>query len=265
MPDQVEVKFPVKVNLIPMLEDSNREPAEWRDEISTVASSHNTVTGMLAGFSATIVVLIIGLRFGNNISLGENPPAAVSLGIFSMAFFGYVATGILYSISVERYGNHRFFLFSTASVIYYLSGILSFSAVYPLILLIQSNALQRGVKIMILGGLVGGFLAAAIPLYDLLLIKFRFIIGAFVASVIIGLALYFLPRAIFDVQGSALLPWLLIACAIVVVLAFNLVALTFFIPGLNRDDFYRVTSLVLIALATVTLCFAITVSFKAGS
>lgn len=247
-----------------MLEDTKRTPADWQEQIGTIASGHTQVTGMLAGFSATIVVLIIGLRFGNNISLGENPPAAVSLGIFAMAFFGYVATGILYSISVERKGNHRNFLFSTASIIYYFSGILSFSAVYPLILLIQSSDLKHGVRIMIIGGLFGGYLAAAIPLYDLLLIKFRYLLVTLMASGIAGLALYFLLASGWGVQSSTLLRWLLIACAIVVVSAFMIVTSSFFSQRLTGDNLYRLVSLALIALATATLCLAIAVGFRAG-
>lgn len=241
------------------------DAGQWQDEIRSVSTTHTQVTGMLAGFSATIVVLIIGLHFGKNINLKDQTPAEVSLGIFAMAFFGYVATGILYSISVERYGEHRSFLFSTASIIYYFSGILSFAAVYPLIRLIESSALKWGVLIMVVGGMLGGYLAAAIPLRDLLLIKRKYIFGILLASVSTSIAFYVLLTLGFGIQNSALLGWLLFGCAAVVVTAFNFVAFTFFFPLLNRGDLYRLTSLVLIALATVTLCFAILVGARAGS
>lgn len=239
------------------IKDPRRLVSEWEDQIGPISSGHTQVTGMLAGFSATIVVLIIGLHFGGSINLRGNSGGEVSLGIFAMAFFGYVATGILYSISVERMGIHRRFLFSTASILYYFSGILSFAALYPLIRLIQSEALQQGVFIMVVGGLCGGYLAAAIPLYDLLLVKRRYLIGVLGGSICVGIAAYFLLTGKFEVKSTTLVFWLLIGCALVVVTAFNLVAVTFFIAALNRSDFYRLSSLVLIALATLTLCFAI--------
>jgi hypothetical protein len=247
-----------KLKLIQRIVDSSRQQADWKDKVGAVASSHTQVTGMLAGFSATIVVLIVSLGSGQN-----NPRAAISLGIFAMAFFGYVAAGILFSISVERSGNHQFFLFSMASIVYYFSGILSFSAMYPLILLIQSTALRWGVFIMIVGGLFGGYLAAAIPLYDLLLIKFKYLFGAFVTFGLIGVVLHFLLSSVAQVQSLTILSGLLSTCAGVVVTAFSLVVLTFFLPSLNEDKVYRIGSLSLIALATAILCFTITLA-KAG-
>lgn len=246
-----------------LLKAPHQHPAGWKDKLGAISSSHTQVTGMLAGFSATIVVLIIGLHFGNNINLSGNQAAEASLGTFAMAFFGYVAAGILFSISVEREGAHQYFLFGTASILYYFSGILSFAAVYPLIRLVQSSALQRGVLIMVLGGMFGGYLAASIPLHDLLLIKRKCIFGVFFAVVGGSFALYVLLTSALGAQSPTLLLWLLIACSLVVVVAFAYVVLSFFFPTFNNDALYRLTSLVLIALATATLCFAIGIGARA--
>lgn len=243
--------------------DAKRAIPAWHNNISTISSNHTQVTGILAGFSATIVVLIVGLGTGSGYTPGGGAPGNVSLGIFAMAFFGYVAAGILFSITVEREGSHQYFLFSTASILYYFSGILSFSAVYPLILLIHSDPLKWGVRIMVVGGLFGGYLAAAIPLFDLLRIRLRYILGILAGSVIIGGASYVLLTFTFDVQTSSLLSWLLASCGLIVVIAFIFVSLTFFTKRLNDKGMYQVTSLILIALVTVTLCFAIIVGFRA--
>lgn len=116
------------INLIRLIHTRNvfysradwTEP-EWRSSIPEIAGNHTQVTGVLAGFSITVVVLLAALRLEGQADL-TGLPEETALGLFIVSFFGYIATGIVYSLVSERKGDHEAFLFAVASFLYYFSA-----------------------------------------------------------------------------------------------------------------------------------------------
>lgn len=89
--------------------DSKALPG-WEKDLPQIARNHMQVNGVLAGFSITVVVLIAGLMLEGGAG-GLGFPEQFALGKLMVAFFGYVATAILFSIVSARPNLHRFFLF----------------------------------------------------------------------------------------------------------------------------------------------------------
>ena len=87
------------------------------DKIESISATHTQVTGVLAGFAVTIVVLLIGT--GAPISWVNSSGSALIM--FIVSFFGYVTAGVLYSLVAEREALHRAFLFCSASICYFIS------------------------------------------------------------------------------------------------------------------------------------------------
>lgn len=156
--------------------------ATWKENIPQIAGNHTQVTGVLAGFSITVVVLIAALKLEGD-QLSSEFLEQLTLGMFMIAFFGYVGAGILYSLVAERSDTHSYFLFTTASVLYYLSVLMSFSALLPLLELMRAGYLRTAISILVASSAVGGYLAMCIPLVDLLRLRCRLCAVVFVLIV----------------------------------------------------------------------------------
>lgn len=218
----------------------------WDERIGDISGTHTQVAGMLAGFSATILVLLIGPGAAN-----LTPALRASAGLFAMAFFGYVAAGILFAITVERDGKHQALLFSLASSIYYFPGVLSFIAIYPL----AAKAELRGpIGVMIIGAVIGGYSSASVPLVDLLGIKKRVLAIVFLVATLMGLGL---QKTVLG-HSSDNLGYLLYACALVQALGFNFAVATFFFPSWNTRAVRARATVLLIGLAALVLAAAAT-------
>ena len=247
-----------KIGSVFIVYDNSRDIADWNEDIPSICRGHTQVTGMLGGFSITVVVLLTTLSMQGIFSANESAIRAVeiSTSLFIMAFFGYVATGILYSISLERKGTHRYGIFGSASLLYYFSGVVTFTAIYPLLRLIQSDTLIVATRIMIAGGFVGAYLAAAIPIYDLLQVKARAIIILFPTSLIIGSA-GLLWLYINGFTSEDILPWVTGISAIVITASFNAVVISFFKSGKNLNLVVARLLVAQMIFTTLVLCLIV--------
>ena len=225
--------------------NSNKTAAKWEQDLPQIAGNHTQVTGVLAGFSITIVVLIAALRLeGDQLSLRFLEQS--TLGMFMVAFFGYVGAGILFSLVTERSGTHRYCLFSAAGVLYYLSVLLSFSALLPLLELIGATYLRLAISWLVVGSVIGGYMAICIPLVDLLRLRRRlcavaFALVASITGIYLGLGNYF-PSLY---RAELILRLNLHSSVIVIVLIFLVCMLSFFYQRLAHETtLTRVTALV---------------------
>lgn len=133
------------------------------DRIENISATHTQVTGVLAGFAITIVVLLIG----TGAPIDWDMPSGSALIMFIVSFFGYVTAGVLYSLVAEREAFHRAFLFCSASMCYLISVSLSFSALLPLLSDFSApDLILLCVAIQLAAAAVGGHLACFIPISD---------------------------------------------------------------------------------------------------
>ena len=244
--------------------DADRCSRPWKEQLPDIASNHTQVAGVLAGFSITIVVLIATFQPESNASLRQD-----SLGVFMVSFFGYVATGILFSLVTERFGIHRFFLFSVAASLYYISVLISFSGISLLLTLMRFSSLMLPVALFTGLSIVGGYMAVCIPLYDLLRLRRRlclllFLCAASLAGIFLSMGLLFTGR------GQLLLEKGLLTTSVLIVLVFAYSMLTFYVEWPEREDERKERVLInslsaILALSTaavifiyvVTLCVAV--------
>jgi len=234
------------------LDADNREIAKWEQEIGDISSNHTLVSGVLSGFSITIAVLIISLILQDDLCLSRDPIVILSLGQFIVSFFGYIITGVLFSITVEKYESARYFLFSVSSIVYYFSAILGFSAILPLIRLIEVESLFVGVSVLVLGSLLGGFMASSLSLYDLLKIKASHIFYVFVLSIMSGLLSYtisisFMPR----------LKLIIVSCSIFIVASLVLASLSFYLEWLDKSGIHRFISTLMLFFSNYILIYIV--------
>ena len=89
--------------------DSKALPG-WEKDLPQIAGNHMQVNGVLAGFSITVVVLIATLMLDGG-QVGLSFLEQVALGKLMVAFFGHLATAILFSIVSARSNLHSFFFF----------------------------------------------------------------------------------------------------------------------------------------------------------
>jgi hypothetical protein len=219
------------------LVDKDRATAAWGedDNLLQIVGNHTQVTGVLAGFSITIVVLISTFELERGYPPQDFLEQA-TLGMFMVAFFGYVAAGVLYSVVAARLGLHRHFLFSAAGVLYYQSVLLSFSALLPLLGLIGAFYLNLAIVCVIVGAAVGGYIAICIPLVDLLRLRRRLCLVIFAAAlsitgVYLGLGLQFpvLQTTELILQAN------LLVSIFVAALTFLVCLLSFFLKTLEHE------------------------------
>jgi hypothetical protein len=214
------------------LVDPSRTIPKWGENIRSVAGNHTQVTAILAGFSINSVVLLAGPHLTQPNAMADSLGTA-TLGLLTMDFFGYIATGILFSMTVEREFPQQCYLYTAASCSYYFSIGVSFVALLPLIEVIHYPRLRPLVVIMVLGAAFGGYLALATPLYDLFSVRAAVIFETFVLSVLMGAtgatAHMFLLR---DGGGYVFIAGTVPICAAAISLLFFICSVTFFVrPG----------------------------------
>lgn len=237
------------------LVDEARKVAEWRSQVPQIASNHMQVNGVLAGVTITLIVLFSALRLQGS-PQGGSPPILeeLSMSLFTIAFFGYVASGVLFSVTPERGNNHQFSLFAVASSLYYLSAVLSFIALVPLVRLMGYKYLQPVIMVLVGGAVLGGYLAVAIPFSDLLLIRGEFLVLGGVCSVLVAATVY---RASATGMGSrkieALISKVLLVYGLLVSIVFSICMFSFFYEWLLH---LGVSLGVLIAVTTACLYVA---------
>ncbi len=215
-------------------EENTQTRASWgsKGRLYAIAGNHTQVSGTLAGFSVTVIVLLAGL--GQPKGKDTLEPYLFlnqsTIGLFMIAFFGYVATGILFSMVSERKKAHAHFLFSVASILYFFSVALSFTALFPLAQLIRHNSLQIMILIILIGTIAGGCFAIAIPMHDLLLVKRPTLARRLFLSISLGTIAAILTLLLVDRGGGASFVsyFMLPACSILVSLLFGIPASTFF-------------------------------------
>jgi hypothetical protein len=244
------------------LVDSQHQIPSWDEELPDIASNHTQVAGLLAGFTTTVVVLLAGFKLAANSKAEPLPLEQATVGLFMIAFFGYVGTGILFSVSIERRQEQRYFLFSTASQLYYLSVVLSFAALLPLCRLLNYNFLEQACAYMVVGSTVGGYLAAAVPQFDLLRVHRRFIVILFLAAVATALALANASK-ILDV--TKLLPIALPAGVTLVSLVFTVCMFSFYVNPLGREQLLVKLALVFAYVVASLAVYMATLSVTFGS
>jgi hypothetical protein len=137
------------------------------DRLVDVASNHVQVNGVLAGVSITLIVLLSALRDNRCPTTLEE----MTISLLIIAFFGYAGTGLLFSVTLERENEQRFLLFALASSLYYLSAVTSFTALVPLVRVMEYQNLRPLVVVLVAGVVFGGYLAVATHFYNLLSIK----------------------------------------------------------------------------------------------
>jgi hypothetical protein len=88
--------------------------ARWSKDLLGISSIHATVTGVLAGFCIAVVVLLANSEEYQRSTSEQKILKQATIGIYLVAFIGYVATAILYTVVVQRSGKQRFFLYSAS-------------------------------------------------------------------------------------------------------------------------------------------------------
>jgi hypothetical protein len=149
--------------------------ATWGGNLLGLSAIHATVNGVLAGFSITAVVLLATIQNSPQNSQEQLLARQATIGLFLVAFVGYIATAILYTVVVQRHQAQQFFLYAAASSMYHFSSVLAFLGLYPLVQIVQLSLLRDVARITLIGAVLGGFLAAAIPYHDLLRIRTRWL------------------------------------------------------------------------------------------
>jgi len=227
--------------------DHYRNVEGWDGRIPEIASNHTQVTGALGGFSVTTMALLAGLN--SDTILKEK-----AFGLFLAAFFGYVCASILFSITAEREMDHRYFLFTAASSLYYLAVVLSFAAMLPLVNLLRFKSLVvDSASVALIFSVIGGHLAMAIPSRDLMRFKplalgyifaISFLFAEVLQQVVVNRNLAYGAK-----ETLSSLPLVAISGVGAIFLA---AVLTFFVPILTRGTVLR---------ALCVLCAAYSTSF----
>ena len=231
--------------------------AEWAAKVYEVAGKHTQVTGLLAGFNITVIILFTALGVERAHDDEDLLPVQVVTSLFMTSYFGYVATGVLFAIVIERAGQHRLFLFVAACCLYYFSLTASFTALLPLVQLMNFESLEVIVLVMILASLTGGYLSLVIPHHDLLRLRRRVLFCIpFAALACTGL----LHQGLMLFSGpdptNILLQVVLPLSCVAVGGIFATCMLTFYWQGLSTPKSF-VGFAVAFTLLTLTLCLFI--------
>ena len=192
--------------------EDERAPVKWVPKMTSIAGNHTQVAGVLAGLAFTVVVLVAASLMQNERSGTERILDQAVIGLFLIASFGYVGTGVLYSVVEEGEESkleedrskdyHKFYLFAAASVLYLLSVVLTFSAMRPLLALLEAELLATFLSVMVAGVSVGGFMAVCIPLVGLFGWRRRTCLVVFLAAVFAVGICNTLGTVISEVAGS---------------------------------------------------------------
>ena len=237
---------------------SSPDVTKWAVRLPDIAGNHTEVTGVLAGFSITLAVLIATLRLqGQPLSTELFEEAA--LGMFVVSFIGYAATGVMYSIVSERENDHRYFLFSVAGVLYYVSAFMSFSALLLIFNIIRPGLIMYPIGFFIGITALGAYMAVSIPLQDLLLFRGRLLLVGFflalsIAGVLATILWYKNPSQSIVVIVSL---WI---STIVLSVSFGFSMMTFFVQALSRPAVLQNAAFMIAILGTSVVCYTYIIS-----
>ena len=168
---------------------SKEKLPKWVKDIPAISSNHTQVSGILAGFTITVLFLIVGDKYSHAekiITFSEY----TLLGLFLTSFFSYIATGISFSLVLELENNRKFFSFTISSLLYSISIALSFISLTFLIGSLNYPTLVIPSLIMTGGTILGSFLALAIPMILLFFLRIRFLSIIFLLSLVTGIGLF---------------------------------------------------------------------------
>lgn len=188
---------------------------------------------------------------------GSTPLIESTFGIFIISFFGYVAAGVTFSLVSKRDMPQEFFLFSAASLLYFLSVFLSFSGLLVLARIFDVSFLITIVSFLIVGSAVGGHIVVFATQIDLLGLSWKtavivFFLAASLAGCLVSVILA--TPALRD--GGAVLRAVLWAPTVAIVALFLSAMLSLFWQGTECRRGFAAWSLVLSGLA-VTAVFLV--------
>lgn len=207
-------------------------PAFWTVHLVDIASIHAGVTGVLAGFSITLVVL---LAIERTRETGAAPGAASDdaalteaiVGVFLVSFVAFIAAAIQYAVVPQRQHEHQYLLYTLATTMYYVGGVLAFLGLAALLSSVRGGVLALLGGITFCGAVIGGYFAAAIPYQDLHGLRQRWVFAYLLLAVAVaGLFNFFTGR---PGVAKAIEVGLYTCCGfLILVFAFSM--LSFFLP-----------------------------------
>jgi hypothetical protein len=208
----------------------------WNNKVVEVSKGHASVTGLLAGFSITIVVLLVtlGPLPGNEKIWNFLNP--VTVATFLVSFMGYIAATVIYAVVIQAEGAHESILHSLASSIFFYAGVLAFVGLYPLVHIARVDALTTIPAFTLVGVVVGGYLAAATPYHDLLSLKSKHIL---VTIPFLGLLTALL---IDQYSGREVIHLALNSGCVLVALIFLFCMLSFFVTAIRKERVFIVVA-----------------------
>ena len=244
-------------------EDGQSSP--WVDDILSVSSNHTQVAGFLAGFTVTATILVATARF----SVNDPRLREATMGAFLLAFLSFITTGVLYSVAIRRgVKSHQEFIFSIASCLYYLSVVLTFSALVPLLLFVNAGSLIPTVKVMLLGSVVGGYFAVSIATFDLLRFSVRLCLCIFLSSSTIASSFFLVGKLKFvfeRIEDSQIATIVLPSAGALVALIFVIGAISFNWSESTSLRFVRKFTVVVTLLVTTMAMSAAGLAWNLGS
>jgi len=139
----------------------------WVNSIDGIALNHAQVSGNMGAFSIPVFVLIL-TSIIDSPSLcdtsGIHENISFTLGLFLLSTLYFMLTSILYSVSIKQEEKHQFMIFSCSGHIYLSAAIALFCGFYMLVLTQNIQMLSTMTQIMMIGGFLGGYFAAWIPM-----------------------------------------------------------------------------------------------------
>ena len=176
-------------------------PRKWHRKVGEVANSQAHVTGLLAGFSVTVIAIIAGLQTDKP-TLAESEFYRNVVVLFVAALLSLIGASVIYSLVGLRREEKGYLLYSLATAQYYLGVVLIFCGLHTLISEVLGVKLGYGLPVMIWGTAISGYFIATIPLGDLfridLRILFLFLLLAGLLALVLSVAQISLRLLLFS-------------------------------------------------------------------
>jgi len=234
-------------------------PPSWARELTDIASIHAGVTGVLAGFSITLVVLLAIER--SREGEGVEPPTQAIVGLFLVSFVAFIASAIQYAIVPQREGAHRYLLYTLATTMYYMGGVLAFLGLSALMRFIRVRLLEVLGGITLAGAVIGGFLAAAIPYHDLHGVRQGILVSLFVIAAVVAPVSVRLLRKLLS--HDQIIEIGLFGCCALLIFMFGFSLLSFFLPskGIEKAIFITASGFPLLMAGLLTSYLTVSVAW----